>query len=116
MKLYCERFPLPFFPRRLIAIAAFALCAGHALAIEPFVVKDIRVEGIQRTEAGTVFSYLPVKVGETFTDEKAAEAIKALYATGFFKDVWIYAEVNRLVVTVIKRPSFACASFSSTVT
>jgi outer membrane translocation and assembly module TamA len=59
------------------------------MAITPFVVKDIRVEGIQRTEAGTVFSYLPVRVGDTFNDEKATAAIKALYATGFFRDVRI---------------------------
>jgi outer membrane protein insertion porin family len=64
----------------------------HRLAFQPFVVKDIRVEGIQRTEAGTVFSYLPVKVGETMTDEKAAQAIKALFATGFFKDVRLEVE------------------------
>jgi outer membrane protein insertion porin family len=58
-----------------------------AQAIEPFTVKDIRVEGIQRTEAGTVFSYLPVKVGDTMDDKQAAGAIRALFATGFFKDV-----------------------------
>ena len=86
MKFDSERNALPLFSRRLIAIAAFALCSGQALAVEPFTVKDIRVEGIQRTEAGTVFSYLPVRVGDTFNDEKAATAIKALYATGFFKD------------------------------
>src|SRR6266849_6062002 len=96
MKLYSERFSLPFFPRRLIAVAAFALCAGQALAVEPFTVKDIRVEGIQRTEAGTVFSYLPVRVGETFNDEKSIAAIKALYATGFFKDVRIEGDVSRI--------------------
>jgi len=45
--------------------------AGPAWAFQPFVVRDIRVEGIQRIEAGTVFSYLPVKVGDTMTDEKA---------------------------------------------
>ena len=77
MKLDPARLTLPFIPK-LIASAAFALCAGHALAVEPFTVKDIRVEGIQRTEAGTVFSYLPVRVGDTFNDEKAAAAIKAL--------------------------------------
>ena len=65
------------------------LCATEAVAFEPFTVKDIRVDGIQRTEAGTVFSYLPIKVGDTMTDEKAAQAIKALFATGFFKDVRI---------------------------
>ncbi|RZI42307.1 outer membrane protein assembly factor BamA [Herbaspirillum sp. HC18] len=114
MKLYSERFPQPFFPRRLIAAAAFALCAGHALAVEPFVVKDIRVEGIQRTEAGTVFSYLPVRVGETYTDEKGASAIKALYATGFFKDVRIEVEGDVLVVSVEERPAIASVDFSGT--
>ena len=52
------------------------LYAGSVLALEPFVVKDIRVEGIQRTEAGTVFTYLPVKVGETMNNDLAAQAIK----------------------------------------
>src|ERR1039457_827010 len=70
MKLYSERFSLPIFPRRILAIAAFALCSGNVLALDPFTVKDIRIEGIQRTEAGTVFSYLPVRVGETYTEEK----------------------------------------------
>ena len=64
--------------RILLAGAIAALCVSNAFAFEPFTVKDIRIEGIQRTEAGTVFSYLPVKVGETMTDEKAAQAIKAL--------------------------------------
>src|SRR6195256_4633881 len=64
-----------------------ALFAHAALAFEPFVVKDIRVEGVQRTEAGTVFSYLPIKVGERMDDEKSAQAITALYATGFYQDV-----------------------------
>jgi len=112
MKLHPARITLPSFPRRLIAVAAFALCAGQALAADPFVVKDIRVEGIQRTEAGTVFSYLPVRVGETFTDEKGAVAIKALYATGFFKDVRIEAEGNVLVVMVEERPAIAGVDFS----
>ena len=75
----------------VIAAGLFA-CATSAMAVEPFAVKDIRVEGIQRTEAGTVFNYLPVRIGDTFTDEKATAAIKALYATGFFKDVRIDAE------------------------
>ena len=69
--------------------------------------KDIRVEGIQRTEAGTVFSYLPVRVGETFNDEKGAAAIKALYATGFFKDVRLEVEGDVLVVLVEERPAIA---------
>lgn len=112
MKLQSARIALPSFPRHLIAAAAFALCTGQALAIEPFVVKDIRVEGIQRTEAGTVFSYLPVRVGETFTDEKGSAAIKALYATGFFKDVRVEAEGDVLVVMVEERPAIAGVDFS----
>ncbi|MDB5797272.1 MAG: bamA [Paucimonas sp.] len=98
--------------RRIVAAAVLALCSSYALAIEPFVVKDIRVEGIQRTEAGTVFSYLPVRVGDTFNDDKGAAAIKALYATGLFKDVRIEAEGDVLVVQVEERPSIAGIEFS----
>ncbi len=83
----------------------------HALALEPFVVKDIRVEGIQRIEPGTVFSYLPVKVGETMNEEKAAQAIRALFGTGFFKDVSIEAEGGVLVVALQERPSIAQVDF-----
>ena len=83
------------------------LCLSPAWAIEPFTVKDIRVEGIQRTEAGTVFSYLPVKVGDTMDDQQAAAAIRALYATGFFKDVSLEVEQGVLIVLVRERPSIA---------
>jgi outer membrane protein insertion porin family len=114
MKLHSECFFPPIFPRHIIAIAAFVLCSGSALAVDPFTVKDIRVEGIQRTEAGTIFSYLPVQVGDTFTDEKGAAAIKALYATGFFKDVRIEVEGNVLVVMVEERPAIAGVEFSGT--
>ncbi|MDB5795220.1 MAG: bamA [Noviherbaspirillum sp.] len=112
MKLHSQRSSFPHFSRRLIAAATFALCAGHALAIDPFTVKDIRVEGIQRTEAGTIFSYLPVRVGDTYNDEKGAAAIKALYATGFFKDVRIEVEGDVLVVFVEERPAIAGVDFS----
>src|SRR5690242_7932241 len=66
--------------------------AGSPQAFAPFVVKDIRVEGLQRTEPGTVFSYLPVKVGDTMDPEKAQQAIRALFATGFFQDVRLEVE------------------------
>lgn len=65
------------------------------------------MEGIQRTEAGTVFSYLPVKVGDVLDDEKAAAAIKALYATGFFKDVRLESENDVLIVVIEERPAIA---------
>jgi outer membrane protein insertion porin family len=93
--------------KKLIPFLIASLYAASAAAIEPVVVKDIRVEGIQRTEAGTVFSYLPVKVGDTLDDEKAAAAVKALYATGFFKDVRLEAENGVLVVTLQERPAIA---------
>jgi outer membrane protein insertion porin family len=89
--------------------ALFATITAHAF--EPFVVKDIRVEGVQRTEAGTVFSYLPVKVGETMTDEKAAQAIKALFGTGFYRDVRLEIEGSVLVVLVDERSAIASVDF-----
>jgi len=95
-----------------VLILVSGLFANSALALEPFVVKDIRVEGLQRTEAGTVFTYLPVKVGETMNDDLASQAIKSLYNTGFFKDVRIEAEGDVLVVTVQERSSIAQIDFS----
>ena len=97
--------------RNLLVGVIAALCASSVFAFEPFTVKDIRIEGIQRTEAGTVFSYLPVKVGETMTDEKAAQAIKALFATGFFKDVRIEIDGGVVVVAVEERPAIAQIDF-----
>ncbi|MDP2784148.1 MAG: outer membrane protein assembly factor BamA [Sulfurimicrobium sp.] len=98
--------------KKIIPLLISTLYATSALALDPFVVKDIRVEGIQRTEAGTVFSYLPVKVGETLDDEKVAAAVKALYATGFFKDVRLETENGVLVVTLQERPAIAQVDIS----
>ncbi|MFO1234284.1 MAG: outer membrane protein assembly factor BamA [Rivihabitans pingtungensis] len=81
--------------------------APLAWAAEPFVIKDIRMEGLQRTEPGTVFNYLPVKVGDTFSDDKAESAIKALFATGFFADVRIETENNVVIVAIAERPVIA---------
>ncbi len=114
MKLQFEKFTLPAFPRHLLALAALALCSGQAAAIEPFTVKDIRVEGLQRTEAGTVFSYLPVRVGEVFNDAKSVATIKALFATGFFKDVQIEVEGGVLIVLLDERPTISTVDFTGT--
>lgn len=97
--------------KSLLPLLIASLFAGSAFAFEPFVIRDIRVEGIQRTEAGTVFSYLPVKVGDTLDDDKAARAIKSLFATGFFKDVRIEVEGNVMVVAVQERPAVARIEF-----
>ena len=85
----------------------WARFAPAAQAFEPFTVRDIRVEGVQRTDAGTVFNYLPIKVGDRVDDEKASAAVKALYATGFFRDVRLEAEGNVLVVIVQERPTIS---------
>ena len=95
-----------------VGLLLVALSAAPARAIEPFVIRDIRVEGIQRTEAGTVFSYLPVRVGDTMTDEKASQTIRALFATGFFRDVSVEVEDGVLVVVVQERPSIAQIQFT----
>jgi outer membrane protein insertion porin family len=99
-----------------VAVAALCLALASAGAaaqgFEPFVVKDIRVEGLQRTEPGTVFSYLPVRVGETMSGERAQAALRALYATGFFADVRLEVENGVLVVLVQERPAVAQIDFS----
>lgn len=96
----------------LRAAAVSLVLAAPTWALEPFVVRDIRVEGIQRIEAGTVFNYLPIKVGDTVTDEKAAAAIRALFATGFFRDVRLDAQGGVLIVTLEERPAIASIEFS----
>jgi outer membrane protein insertion porin family len=91
----------------LVAVLLSAWLAPAALAFEPFTVRDIRVEGVQRTDAGTVFNYLPIKVGDRVDDEKASAAVKALYATGFFRDVRLEVESGVLVVIVQERPTIS---------
>jgi len=99
------------FLARLILLLSIGLSL-HVHAADSFVVKDIRVEGLQRVEPGTVFSYLSVQVGDTFTEEKGAEAIKALYSTGFFRDVQIQAQGNVLIVIVDERPTISRIEFT----
>lgn len=89
----------------LAFIASFYVISSWAS--DSFVVKDIRVEGLQRTEPGTVFGYLPIKIGDVLTEEKTNEAIKSLYGTGFFTDVRLKAESGILVVEVNERPAIA---------
>jgi outer membrane protein insertion porin family len=92
-------------------VLALALLAGSALAVEPFVLKDIRVEGLQRTDAGTVFAALPFRIGDTYTDEKGAAALRALFATGLFKDVRIDIDNGVAVVIVDERAVIASIDF-----
>ncbi len=93
-----------------IALAA-ALQAGPVWAVDPFELKDIRVEGLQRIDAGTVFASLPFRVGDTYNDDKGAAALRALFATGLFKDVRLEVDGNIVVVVVEERPVIAGVEF-----
>ncbi len=96
--------------------AVFALVASMlgplAWAFDPFTVRDIRLVGVQRVEPGTVFGYLPVKVGERIDEQRAAQAVRALYATGLFNDVRLEVEGDVLVVYLEERPSIASVEIS----
>ncbi|MEO8249327.1 MAG: POTRA domain-containing protein, partial [Burkholderiales bacterium] len=92
--------------RSITALLAFAF-ALNVWAVEPFTVQDIRVEGLQRAEPGTVFASLPFRVGDTYTDEKGSAAIRSLFALGLFKDVRLEVSGNVLVVIVEERPTIA---------
>jgi len=92
--------------KRLAASLLLAL-AAQAHAADPFVVQDIRIEGLNRISEGTVFNYLPVERGDRVDPARVAESVRALYRTGFFEDVAISRQSGILVVTVQERPSTA---------
>jgi len=100
-------------PTLLAALLATSLFQS-AWAVEPFVLKDIRVEGLQRADAGTVFASLPFRVGDTYTDDKGAAGLRSLFATGLFKDVRIEVDGNVVVVVVEERPAIARVEFVGT--
>ncbi|WP_041717997.1 outer membrane protein assembly factor BamA [Alkalilimnicola ehrlichii MLHE-1] len=93
--------------RPLLPALLLALAAPSAQAFDPFQVEGIRVDGLQRIAEGTVFNYLPLEVGETIDSERAAESIRALYETGFFRDIELSRDNGVLVVSVMERPSVA---------
>lgn len=101
-------------PRACAIAVLVASAAMPALAVQPFVIKDIRVEGLQRAEAGTVFAALPFRVGDTYSDEKGAAALRALFATGLFKDVRIEVDGQVAVVVVEERAVIASVDFTGT--
>ncbi|MDZ7936790.1 MAG: outer membrane protein assembly factor BamA [Rhodoferax sp.] len=102
------------FSRALVCVLALVLGTAPAWALDPFTVKDIRVEGLQRVEAGTIFASLPVRVGDTYTDDKAAASIRSLFGLGLFKDVRIEAKDDVLIVIVEERPTVADVDFLGT--
>ncbi len=95
-----------------LAVAVNAIIMPAAHAATPIVIRDIRLEGLQRIEASTLFSYLPVKRGDTFDDDKASEIIRKLYATGFFNDVKVSTEGDVLVVQVAERAAIGSIDFA----
>lgn len=100
-----------FRPRALLTLTGLMLWAHAALAVAPFQVRDIRVEGLQRVEPGTVFASIPVRVGDTYNDEKGAAAIRSLFALGLFKDIRLDVSGDVLVVIVEERPTIADVNF-----
>ncbi len=107
MKKQYNRFRL----RTVSAMVAMAFVANTAWAVDPFTVRDIRVEGLQRVEPGTVFASLPFRVGEAYNDDKGSAAIRALFALGLFKDVRLEVNGDVLVVIVEERPTVADVDF-----
>lgn len=103
MKSICYRALLIFFIGCGLVTSVFA---------DTFIIEDIRIEGIQRISAGTVFNYLPVKVGEEFSESRYAEAVRALYKSGYFQDIRLERQGNNLIVVVEERPAIASVEFS----
>jgi outer membrane protein insertion porin family len=97
--------------RTVCAVAASLMMVHSAWAVDPFTVRDIRVEGLQRVEPGTIFASLPFRVGETYNDDKGASAIRALFGLGLFKDVRLEVSGDVLVVIVEERPTVADVNF-----
>ncbi len=100
--------------KTLTALASLAFVTQSAWAVDPFTVRDIRIEGLQRVEPGTVFVSLPVRVGDTYSDDKGSTAIRALFGLGLFKDVRIEINGDVLVVVVEERPTVAAVEFVGT--
>ena len=93
--------------RTLATVLILAVSVNAASAAESFTVKDIKVTGLERISIGTVFNYLPIKVGDTVTQEDVSKSIRSLFQTGFFQDVKISARNNVLIVNVVERPSIS---------
>ena len=100
--------------RAVSAVVAMFFTTQSAWAVDPFTVRDIRVEGLQRVEAGTIFASLPVRIGDAYNDDKGAAAIRSLFGLGMFKDVRIEVSGDVLVVIVQERPTVADVEFTGT--
>ncbi|GAB4089826.1 outer membrane protein assembly factor BamA [Hydrogenophaga soli] len=102
----------PLSNRGLATALAALVVTLPAWAVEPFALRDIRIEGLQRVEPGTVFASLPFRVGDTYSDDRGAAAIRALFGLGLFKDVRVEVNGDVVVVVVEERPTIADIGFS----
>ena len=98
--------------RRILAIIFCCLVSGATFALEPFVISDIRVDGLQRMSEGTVFNYLPIDQGDLLTAATSRSAIRELFRTGFFEDIRFAREGDILVITIQERPAISTISLS----
>ncbi|MGA0570747.1 outer membrane protein assembly factor BamA [Variovorax sp. VNK109] len=110
MKKQLSRFRV----RTVSAVAAMAMAASTAWAVDPFTIRDIRVEGLQRVEPGTIFASLPVRVGDVYNDDKGTAAIRTLFGLGLFTDVRLEVNGSVLVVIVEERPTVNEVDFVGT--
>ncbi len=97
---------------RLIALIAGMLASLRAWSVDPFVIGDIRVDGLERISVGTVLNYVPLNVGDTFDDGRAADVLRGLFNTGFFDDIRLAADGDVLIVTLTERPTIASIEIS----
>ena len=111
MKKYIKHIPHYLPKRKTNLLVALLLASSAAWSVTPFAVRDIRLEGLQRVEPGTVFATLPFRIGDTYDDEKGSVAIRSLFALGIFKDVRVEINGDVLVVIVEERPTVAGVEF-----
>ena len=91
--------------RKALLLSMFFLVFGISHAFEPTQVDDIRVEGIERTDPGAIFSVIPIQVGDMIDERLASHLIKELFKTGFFSDVQLSLQGSELVISVMERPT-----------
>ena len=98
------------------ASAAFAQAAPTAQGSDEFIVRNLRVIGLQRIAEGTVYNYLPVNIGDKLDEQRLQETFRAVYGTGFFDDVQLRRDGDTLLIVVKERPSIASFSTSPAAT
>jgi outer membrane protein insertion porin family len=89
----------------IAATVPIAIANAQSADSAEFTVNIIRIEGLQRVSEGTVYNYLPINIGDRLSATRVREAVRALYATGFFRDVQMRRDGGSLIVVVLERPS-----------